>query len=401
MTDLRRESAWIWALASIATVIGMLAIWDAGYVRAAADGGVVPREFVSQGVAIVAAVIAGAACAAIRAKDWRRLAPLVYLLGLGCLIAVKVIGKEINGAQRWIELGFFNLQPSEVAKFAAILFLAAVFADRKPSPRPPRKRLAWYEALDRVWMPRLLRAWPLLAIGAYVLLIEAEPDLATAMVIAAVTLGMMILAGVRASSLLALGAVSTVVVGYMVMTEPYRMDRIVNHGSRWEKGNIDSIGYQTTQSEKAMLRGGLTGVGLGEGRAKHTLPAPTTDFVMTTISEETGLVGSLAVLAVLGGLTAMLFRAAMRVQTQFGKLVVAGVATWIGVQTCTNVMMANGFLPPIGVPLPFVSAGGSSLIALWAALGLCQSQFMAKAQGAELEAGHDRRWHRRPRVSGA
>lgn len=180
------------------------------------------------------------------------------------------------------------------------------------------------------------------------------------------------------------------------------MDRILNHADRWSAENIEGIGYQTTQSEAAMASGGLMGVGLGEGRAKHKLPAPTTDFVMATVAEELGFVGSMVVLAIMGGLVWRLMVLSRSVEGQFGKLVLGGTASWIAVQSCTNMAMANGFAPPIGVPMPFVSAGGSSLLALWMAIGACQSVLRTSPEEAEEHAsGRDRRWHRRPRVSRA
>src|SRR5262249_19776069 len=162
-----------------------------------------------------------------------------------------------------------------------------------------------------------------------------------------------------------------------------RISRILNHDARWSEENIEGSGYQTTQSEAAMARGGLFGVGLGEGRAKHTLPAPTTDFIMTTVAEETGLVGALIRARPAGGISGRLMWLGRGTSDRFGKLVLGGTAGWIGVQACTNIAMANGFAPPIGVPMPFVSAGGSSLIALWMAVGACQSVIKEDPQEAE------------------
>ena len=118
---------------------------------------------------------------------------------------------------------------------------------------------------------------------------------------------------------------------------------------------------------------GMIGVGLGEGRAKHTLPAPTTDFILATVGEEFGLVGSLAVIGLLGIITYRLYRTGASHKDMFAKLVLTGTATWIGVQTVVNVMMVNGHFASIGVPLPFFSYGGTSLLAIWMAIGISQS----------------------------
>jgi len=136
---------------------------------------------------------------------------------------------------------------------------------------------------------------------------------------------------------------------------------------------MDDLGYQTVQSEAGMAAGNLVGVGIGAGRAKHVMPAATTDFIMATISEETGLLGSFVVLGVIGIVVSRLWTLSLKATDKFSSLVLGGTAAWIGVQSTVNVMMANGFFPAIGIPLPFVSSGGSSLVALWAALGLCQA----------------------------
>jgi cell division protein FtsW (lipid II flippase) len=277
-----------------------------------------------------------------------------------------------------------------------------VLAGRKPPPKPKRRPRHWAEALDWVWVPRIKRAWILIPVAVSAVLIELEPDLATAMVVATTAFVMLWLGGVRTGSLIGLVVATGLVVGALVLKEPYRMERILHHGDRWEAGLVDSIGYQTTQSEAAMARGGPLGVGFTQGQAKHTLPAPTTDFVMTTVAEETGLVGSLAVFAMIGGVVWRLLALVRATTDRFGRLVLGGTATWLTVQACTNLVMANGTLPPIGVPMPFLSYGGSSLLALWLALGVCQAVAGAAAkEGSADEAGGDRRRYGRSRLSRA
>jgi cell division protein FtsW len=185
------------------------------------------------------------------------------------------------------------------------------------------------------------------------------------------------------------------------------MDRILNHGQRWEDANRDDVGYQTVQSETAMANAGPFGTGIGVGRAKHMLPAATTDFVLATVAEETGLIGSLVILALLAALAWRLLQLAHRTRGSYGKLVLLGIALWIGVQSSINVMMANGTLPAIGIPLPFISSGGSSLLALMAAMGIAQSvvahpiQDKAVVEAGEDETYRDRRRHGRARFSRA
>ncbi|RYG38908.1 FtsW/RodA/SpoVE family cell cycle protein, partial [bacterium] len=148
----------------------------------------------------------------------------------------------------------------------------------------------------------------------------------------------------------------------------------------------------------------LTGVGLGRGRTKHIIPAPTTDYVNATIGEETGLVGMSVVLLLLGGIVARLLILARRAEEKFAAYVLFGTAAWLTFQTCVNVMMANATLPSIGIPVPFISSGGSSLVALWLAIGICQGvirRSTVKVKEEKSETGADGRRYGRTHLSGA
>lgn len=393
---------WVTALALLASVLGLVAIFDAGYARSIALGqGLIPGEFRSQSIALAVALVAGTLAARVPASTWRRLAPLLFVLALGGLIAVKLWGVEVNGARRWVPVGPFRLQPSEFVKVATVLLLAAVYA-RSTALRRPRPR-HWGEWMDFRFVPALSRLVPVAGVGAAVVLIEREPDLGTAAMVAAILFCMMILGGVRWRTLLLLAGAGAALLAVMVRLEPYRLERIVAHAERWHASRVDEIGYQTTQSEAAMATGGLWGVGLGAGRVKHVLPAATSDFVLATVAEETGLIGALVVVGVLAALALRLAWLATRSPTRFGRLVLAGTATWLGIQTAVNVLMANGTLPAIGIPLPFVSSGGSSLLALWVMIGTCQSALVAPRPATEESLALDRdRWrHRRARLSRA
>ncbi|MCB0825667.1 MAG: FtsW/RodA/SpoVE family cell cycle protein [Armatimonadetes bacterium] len=359
--------------ALIATVLGLIAIWDAGYARAAVNGTLLPREFWMQGIFSVLSVGLGLACAKITVQKWEKLAS--WLMGLGLfgllLVELPVIGKEIGGARRWIDLKVMTIQPSEFVKLAAIIYLAAILTRHKPWEKPKFKNNRQW--VGKVLIPKIGRALPFLPVLLSIALIEHEPDLATAMVVVVVMYAMMFVGGVSWKSMALMSLIGAAFAGYMIMDKPYRIERILNHSSRWSERNIEDIGYQTTQSEMAMASGGMIGHGLGEGRAKHTLPAPTTDFIIATVAEEFGLVGSLVILALMGTIALRLALLSFSRRESFDRLLLLGVAVWIGVQSATNIMMANGTLPPIGLPLAFFSYGGSSLLAIWAAIGICTS----------------------------
>lgn len=363
-------------LALAATGLGLLFIFDAGYPHSiAANHGLLPMEFRSQILVLALALGAGGAASLVTAERWRRLAPALWLFSFVTLLLpwAPVIGYQMNHASRWFKLGPVMVQPSEYAKVALVLYLAAAFAGRKAWPRniKPARNLAHW--LDKIAAHKLARMWPGLFVLAAIAIVEKEPDMGTAAVLGVTAFAMMWAGGVSGKSLIAAVAVACIGAGFMIAKEPYRLDRITQHSTRWSAQNIDETGYQTVQSELGMASGGVFGVGIGNGRAKHVIPAATTDFVMATVGEETGFVGSVVVLAVLGVLVWRLLWLARRAATPFAGLVLSGFGAWIGVQSCVNVMMANGLLPAIGIPLPFISSGGSSLVALWIAVGMCQA----------------------------
>ena len=393
------------ALACAATLIGLLFIFDAGYARALRDGkGIIPREFIVQLVTLPIALFAGWRAARVKPEKWLQISTLLWVISLVGLVLVKmpVIGVAMNGAHRWIRFPGFNLQPAEFVKLTSVLYLGGVLATRKawPSKITPRKSAAHW--MDTIFVPKFERALPLVWVTVAILLIEIEPDLGTAAVVAATAAVMLFVGGVSWKSLGACLAIGILGAGFLVMKQPYRIQRFRDHGDRWSAENADDSTYQTVQSEVAMSSGGIVGVGLGNGRAKHVEPATTTDFIMATIAEETGLLGSWLVLAVMGGLSLRILYLAKGTKDKFRKLVLVGVASWFGVQACVNMMMANAFVPPIGIPMPFISSGGSSLIALWLAVGLCQAMLIPASVKGEVFAISDHRWrNRRPHLSGA
>jgi cell division protein FtsW len=395
----------LFGLALLLTGMGLLFVFDAGYARSLRDGrGVIPREFIMQLPFLAVGLLACYLVGSMPQAAWKKWSKVIWVISLVALAAVEIpgIGVAMAGAHRWIKIGPFLIQPAEFAKSATILYLAGVLADRKTWPIKIKARKDWAHWLDTIAIPKLKRCLPALWVLIAVLLIEKEPDLGTAAIIIATAFIMFIAGGVSRKTLIAGVLVGAVGVGVMIKQQPYRMERIQNHASRWSGDNMDDTGYQTVQSELAMAMGGFTGVGIGNGRAKHVLPATTTDFIMATVGEEFGLFGSLAVIGVLGALVLRLIVLAGRAETQFAMLVLVGVASWIGVQGCTNIMMANGFLPAIGIPLPFISSGGSSLISLWLGIGLCQSVLApVPTEEAEVVPRRHRRWNRRARLSRA
>lgn len=387
-----------------ATFMGLFFIFDAGYPREIANGrGVIPSDLRNQLIALPIAFLASFLAAKIHSEAWLKWAKVIWIIAFISLFLPHVpgIGFPQNGAERWFKIpGLPPIQPAEFAKMAAVLYLASVFATRKPFEFKKGKDLI--DRLDRNLMPYLKRIWPVLWVGIAAIIIEREPDMGTAFILG-VTVFALCLAGGVSRKTLVMGSLLVLIGGVaFTMSQPYRMARITNHVHRWDSENIDSTGYQTVQSELGFAEGGVVGVGPGNGRAKHVLPAATTDFVMATVGEEFGILGSLGVLGLIGFIVFRMLELAGKATTRFGAIAVTGVAAWIGLQAALNIMMSNGLLPAIGVPMPFISYGGSSLAALWLALGVCNSALTAVPQEGENRATRRNGWRdRRSRLSRA
>ncbi len=402
--NLKIYDSLILVLALAATGFGLVFAFDAGYPRSIAAGhGAIPPEFRTQLIMFVLSLVAGALMSTLSGERWYKLSKIIWFVAFISLFLPMVPGLKYTqgGADRWFKLPLLPpVQPAEFVKFAAILYLAGLFAKRKPWQAKPARD--WASFLDRNWSRKFKRILPALYVVIACVVIEKEPDMGTAAVVAMTAFVMFVVGGVSKWTLIIGSLVAIVSCSWLVTHEQYRMDRINNHFDRWSEQNRDDIGWQTVQSELGMASGGIIGVGPGAGRAKHVLPAATTDFVDATIGEEFGLFGVLLILAILGALSYRLMQLAKKANSPFASFVLAGTAAWIGIQACVNVMMANGMLPAIGIPLPFVSSGGSSLLSLWIALGVCNAVLAPATQKEEsLEARRNRWRHRRTRLSRA
>lgn len=385
------------ALACILTAIGLFFAVDAGYARSMHGGhGAIPPEFYSQVEGWILGLIGAFFISKLNSAQLKRAAipfwGLVYVLLL--LTAFSPLHIIKSGAARWIHFGPIVIQPAELAKIGAVLMMAHWFSNRKSfAVQKKRFKDVWQRMDHEIW-PRIMRWAPIILFLPAILLIEKEPDMGTAFVIVCICFGVAIFGGARWKSIAFAGLVTVLAVAVFIRMQPYRMERISNHGSQWSDVNIDGPGFQQLQARVSMAYGGLLGVGIGNGRAKHVIPAPTTDFMMATISEETGFIGSMFVLFLLGALCLRLGMLSQETDDKFAALVLIGLAAWLAVQGSVNVLQANDTLPAIGIPFPFISSGGSSLTALWLAVG-CAQAALRPAPKKLKEAVVDDRVHRR------
>jgi cell division protein FtsW len=320
---------------------------------------VAPTHFLARHLFALAVGLAGAAVAlAVPLATWERAAPAVFIVALVLLVVVLAVGKGALGARRWIPLGVFNLQPSELMKIAGVLY-AAGFTVRKQ------------DYMHHFGKGVLPMAGVIAVIGALLL---RQPDFGAFAVIAVVCMGILFLGGANARLFLALGATLAVTLLVMILTADYRMRRVLGFIDVWEGDKPLKETYQLSHSLIAFGRGEWFGVGLGRSVEKlHYLPEAHTDFIFAVIGEELGFAAVLTVIFLFYWLVKRAFeigRQAIALERTFAGLVAQGIGLWIGVQSFLNMGVATGMLPTKGLTLPFISYGGSALLASIVAVGL-------------------------------
>jgi cell division protein FtsW len=283
----------------------------------------------------------------------RKATPLLLVISFALLLAVLLpgIGVEVNGAQRWIGAGALGFQPSELAKFALVLYAAELLGSKRR-------------------IRSIRSAAPVIVVaGLMAMLVAVEPDLGTALVIAATTTALLVAAGVPLKHLAAAACIAVALIAIFALLEPYRRARLTTFIDPW--AHAGGAGFQSVQGQIALGSGGLFGVGLGQSVQKiFYLPEAHTDFILAVIGEEFGVLGVGVVLALYGMLAWAGMRAARAARGAYAKLLAAGLTSLILCQAALNVFAVLGLAPLTGVPLPFISYGPSNLIVLLAAMGL-------------------------------
>jgi cell division protein FtsW len=274
----------------------------------------------------------------------RQLAPSLVVTALFLCLAVLVIGTRVNGAKRWIAFGPATFQPSELAKLALAVWAAAYLA-RHPAPR----------TLQDLWRPIGV------LVGAFAVLVLAEPDLGTAISIVVVVAAILLISGTPLPTLSAGTGLVAALGLAAIWFEPYRRARVFSFLDPWK--DPQGAGFQTVQALISMGSGGVFGVGLGQGVGKiNYLPEAHTDMILGVIGEELGLLGVTAVVAAFGAFAYAGLRVALRCKDPFGKRLAAGLVALVCGQAVINLAAVLGLAPLTGIPLPFISYGGSSLV---------------------------------------
>ncbi|HEY1134980.1 MAG TPA: rod shape-determining protein RodA [Nocardioides sp.] len=369
-------------LAAVAAllVVGTLLVWSATATRASLVGddstAFLRRQLVNVAIGVVLAVV-------VVATDhrWLRIvAPLVYVVSVVGLVLVLVMGSTINGSRSWLRIAGMSIQPAEFAKLAVVIGMALLVAERAQA--------TWRRAVGS------REVIGMLAIAAVpAVLILGQPDLGTMLVLTATVLGVLAIAGAPRRWLLGLlgvgaaGAVAAVAAGVL---KPYQVDRFL----AFTNPDLDprGAGYNVEQSRIAIGNGGVFGQGLFDGSQTRSgfVPEQQTDFIFTVAGEELGLVGAGLIVALLALVVWRALRIATVSDDAFGRVAAGGIACWFGFQAFQNVGMCLGIMPVTGVPLPFVSYGGSSLFAVMLAVGVLQSIHLRNGARGEADPGRAR-----------
>ena len=335
---------------------GLVVLYAASYYNAQ-DSGSSLSEVISQLLGIAVGLAGMALVLQIDYRMLKKAEICIPLLAVSfvllILVAIPGVGRMLNGSRRWLRLGPVSFQPSELAKYAAILFLARALSMKSRD-------------LSRFFTGLV----PLFIIpGTMFLLILMQPNLSTAGSILIVSAVMVMIAGARWRHLGLVGAAGMALGTFYAMSEDYRRARLMSFRNPFDY--MTNEGYQLSQSLLAFGSGGLFGMGLGMGRQKYAfLPYPESDFIFAVVGEDLGLMGCVSVLTLFAAFIFFGLRVAIRCEDRFGSLLAGGITCMIGVQCALNVAVVIGMMPTTGLPLPFFSAGGTSISILMCAVAV-------------------------------
>jgi cell division protein FtsW len=352
-----RSSTALLLVATIAVlnVVGVVMVLSASSVASLTDYGSPWYFFFRQIMWTVFGLVAFVFAVRFDYRRWRTLVRPLLIVSVVLLLAVLVpgIGVYVSGSRRWLGAGMFRFQPSEIAKLALLLYSADLVSRRA------REVHDWRRVVRPV----------MLVLALFAALVMKEPDLGSAMVLAIIVLAVLVAGGVRKRHLAFVFGLGITAVTLLALLEPYRRARMLTFLDPFKDST--NAGYQISQSLIALGSGGFTGVGLGASRAKwNFLPNAHTDFIFAIIGEELGLIGCFLVMGLFIAFAILGARAALRAPDRFGALVAAGATVWVVGQAVINIGAVVGLLPVTGIPLPFVSFGGSALIMTMLASGI-------------------------------
>ncbi len=345
----------IWSTLAL-SILGAIMVFSASSIYSLENRGnsfsIIGRQFFF----LIIAIPLGYLASRQKIERWKNLARFGFVISAIVLIFVAIpgIGKNVNGNQNWISLGFIDIQPSEIVKVLMILWASHMLAIREHAGRHRTNVLA-------LITPGFVLIMGLIMIGK---------DLGTTAVFAAILAGLLWVAGVSGKIFAGVTAAAFSLVALAIATAPYRAQRFLVVFNPFAPEAYKNAGWQPAHSLLGLASGGFFGVGLGASRQKWgNLAEAHTDFIFSVIGEELGLFGTIVILLLFSALIFSIFRIALRAKDPMSRYACAGIGTWIAFQTIMNIGSATSLIPVVGVTLPLISYGGSSLVATYLALG--------------------------------
>lgn len=331
-------------LTLLLTAVGLIMLFSASYARAYYVTGNSASYFVSQLIFALIGIAAMYGMSRVPYEWYRKFSRPLYAAAILLLLAVLLIGTKVNGARRWINLGFTNFQPSEIAKFALIVMLSALMTSNQKDIKAPRT--FWVCAAALVMIAVLL---------------IAEPHFSATIIVAALAFCMMAIGGINRKYLGIVAALGAAALLFLLLSGGYTSERI----TAWRNPEADPLdsGLQILQSEYAIGSGGLLGLGFGMGRQKYLyLPEEHNDYIFAIVCEELGFIGAVGILILFALLIIRGYWIAMHARDRFSMLLAAGLTTLLALQVFLNVAVVTNLIPSTGISLPFFSSGGTALI---------------------------------------
>lgn len=340
------------AITVVLLILGTINVFSSSFIFAEAEFDT-PYFFLKRHVLnIFIGLIAFGVCLRFDYHVWRSAIVFIVIGTFLALAAVLFFGPVVNGAQRWLPLPFGQFQPAELAKLVSIMIAAAYIS-------------------FKIKLEQELHFWTvqMAIIAVFAALTELEPDMGTASIIMGIPLLMLIISGLSRKRILILLSIAIAGAAFLIYREPYRLDRLLITFDPWS--DAQNVGYQTVQSLSAIGSGELTGMGLGVGVSKYDyLPEAHTDFAFAIFCQENGFLGAIFVFLLFAAFAVYAARIANRARDEFGQVFAMGIILLIVGQAIANLFMVGGMIPVVGVPLPFISYGGTSLIVTMAAIGI-------------------------------
>lgn len=340
------------AIMVVLLILGTINVFSSSFIFAEAEFDS-PYFFLKRHVANIAiGLVAFGVCFHFDYHVWRRWIVVILFFTIIALILVLIIGPTVNGAKRWLPLGITQFQPAEMAKLVSIMIAAG------------------YISLKVKLEQELNYLTVQMGIIAFIAgLTELEPDLGTATIILGIPLVMLVVSGLSKKKILQLAGMAIAGAAVLIIREPYRLERLKITYDPWS--DAQDYGYQTVQSLSAIGSGELTGMGLGVGVSKYDyLPEAHTDFAFAIFCQENGFLGAIFVFLLFSAFAVYAARIALKAKDEYGQILSMGIMLLVVGQAIANLLMVGGMTPVVGVPLPFISYGGTSLIITMAAIGI-------------------------------